>query len=682
VQIDIYDTTHLNTSTATSSEACHEETVISASGSGLAAFVCGHATASAATIDIFIASSRLWIAAHRSASALVRSSPLPRDYAGQSGQDGQYGTNAHLACVAGKVILMYVRPGEKGVSVEIFSGVDGSIMSESFLSSVTSTIFDITRQMHVDAPMHVGLQHYQRHGEEVHLSQRETVHGNLHDDTSRTPGTFDSTFHPYVDTDITRHNKNDSEEEDRPEKMNRNGRIRKRQLNTRGRQSMEDRHKGLMTATVTRTREFMSSENLVRWKMEEFGDGDGVIIFAGGACVKNFWNCTSRTSTQWDGTYSRVESRRVYIYDNVDDPLRETGSFLEYTFFYCEDNVLTPVVCSVDAHTLDVHTGTFSSSPFPLNISDNIFEVGSMEGSSIVVDAVNMSNSFWRPSTQVPWKRVPPPPPTFGAIPLEGTGISWPANVVLLPHTRATSKESVLLQSQSVIHFVTEVRLQSECVPVLPEHQRPGSWVHQRICQVEGWIGPETSYTNIWTSSDWRKKDYKVSFYRETLSFNVVTGIWSQPMVVPKKVARLRTVVDTSIGMVRVVPSFVSSITLGNKLLMVWQDTRHDLAELIIWDVLNEVWSAPVSLTSGSLFDDTVFSWTSNFYLYAGGEGVVICQCYGSNGPSCTNVDSAGFLQSPSAVIEVSTDKYSMSPTEVYLFSFMCLNSLWSPFTL
>jgi len=637
VQIDIYDTTHLNTSTAIASEACREETVVSASGSGLAAFVCGHVTESASTIDIFIASSRLWIVSHRSASALLRGSPLPRDYAGQSGQDGQYGTNAHLACVTGKVILTYVRPGEKGVSVEVFSGVDGSIMSESLLRSAGPVISPIGRRMHVDVPSLNDLRQNHRHGEDMYPSQRETrlMNDNHHDDTSHVPTTFDSTVPAYANIYRTRNNKNNSGEDNRQETMNRDGRFRQRQFQTKGRPPM-NRNKDLSHVTVRGTSEFMLSTNPLRWKLSIVGDGDGVFVFAGVACVDNFWN---------------------------------------------DAKLLVPVVCSVDVHTLDVHTGTFSTSPLPLNMSDNIFEIGSVGGETVVVDAVNMSNSFWRPSSQVAWKRVPTPPPTFSAIPFEGTGISWPANVSVLPHVRATSKESVLQQSQYEIHFVTEVRLQQECVPLLLVHPRPGNSVF-RTCQVEGWSGTETSDTRYWSSHDWSGKDYKVSFYWETLSFNVVTGVWSHPTVVPKKGAR--HVTDNggwSHNIRRVVPSLMSSVKVGNKLLMVWQNTTFgDFAELIIWDVWSETWSAPVPLTDRSVVNTDYFSW----FLYATGDSAVICQAKRSYSwsstweeTSCTNVDSAGVLQSASAVIEVSTDTFSMTPVEVPFFY-----SHWRPLTL
>eukprot|EP00277_Geminigera_cryophila_P038618 CAMPEP_0173103740 /NCGR_PEP_ID=MMETSP1102-20130122/38606_1 /TAXON_ID=49646 /ORGANISM="Geminigera sp., Strain Caron Lab Isolate" /LENGTH=238 /DNA_ID=CAMNT_0013998685 /DNA_START=223 /DNA_END=936 /DNA_ORIENTATION=+ len=194
-QIDIYDTTHLNNSVVTGSEACYGNTVISASGSGLAAFVCGHATASASTIDIFVASSRLWIVAHRSASALSRGSPLPRDLSGQPGQDGRYGTNGLLACVAGKVILTYVREGEKGVSVEVFSGIDGSILSESLLSSAEPVNSPDARRIDVDAKINTDLHQHQRHTEDMYPSQRETrfLRENRHDVSHDTPTKFDGT---------------------------------------------------------------------------------------------------------------------------------------------------------------------------------------------------------------------------------------------------------------------------------------------------------------------------------------------------------------------------------------------------------------------------------------------------------------------------------------------------------
>jgi len=399
IQIDIYDTNHLNHSFAIASEACYGEAVISASGSGLTAFVCGHATANASTIDIFVASSRLWIVAHRSASALTTGSPLPRDYAGAdlSRRVGLYGTNAHLECVAGKVILTSVSEGSEGVSVEVFSGVDGSILSESLLS--------MTRN-----GWNTDLEQYQRHTEDVRPSQRETrlLHDNHHDDSGDTPTKFNVTVSTYVDIDRTVHD-NRNKEDDMQETMNRNGRLRhvsgNRQFKTRERSPMENREKDSSQAVSVSTRSYMSGRNQMRWKLTTVDDGDGAFVFAGGACVRNFWNCTSRKSTQPPETSICMNSaspreRLVTVYEDVEDPLLATGVFTEYTWVCCDANVLAPMICSVDVHTLDAHTGTFLTSPAPLSMSDDIFEMGSVGGSAIVVDAVNMSNSFWRPSAQ------------------------------------------------------------------------------------------------------------------------------------------------------------------------------------------------------------------------------------------------------------------------------------------
>jgi len=695
IQIDIYDTNHLNHSFAIASEACYGEAVISASGSGLTAFVCGHATANASTIDIFVASSRLWIVAHRSASALTTGSPLPRDYAGAdlSRRVGLYGTNAHLECVAGKVILTSVSEGSEGVSVEVFSGVDGSILSESLLS--------MTRN-----GWNTDLEQYQRHTEDVRPSQRETrlLHDNHHDDSGDTPTKFNVTVSTYVDIDRTVHD-NRNKEDDMQETMNRNGRLRhvsgNRQFKTRERSPMENREKDSSQAVSVSTRSYMSGRNQMRWKLTTVDDGDGAFVFAGGACVRNFWNCTSRKSTQPPETSICMNSaspreRLVTVYEDVEDPLLATGVFTEYTWVCCDANVLAPMICSVDVHTLDAHTGTFLTSPAPLSMSDDIFEMGSVGGSAIVVDAVNMSNSFWRPSAQAAWERVPTPHPTFSTIPLEGTGVSWPANVALLPHTRATSKESVFHhQSQSAIHFVTEVRLQQECVP-LPN---AGTLVY-RACQVEGWSARETSDSELSNSQYFpgrSKKDYKVSFYRETLSFNVMTGVWSQPTVVPRMVARRQRFRQNTPGNYgdhggRILPSLVSSITLGSKLCMVWQDMVHDdfwwnnyisspppgtvpVAEFIIWDVWNKAWSVPVVLMAPRQFftysfvDDPTPFWKSNFFLHVSGEGAVFCQLIPQ---ICTNVDSSGVMQSPSAVIEVSTDSSTITPSEVSLVFYVC----------
>jgi len=342
--------------------------VISASGSGLAAFICGHATASASTIDIFVVSSRLWIVAARSVSALARGSPLPRDYAGQPGQDGRYGTNAHLACVAGKVILTSAREGETGVSVEVFSGVDGSILSESFLSSAGPAISPDARRVHVDAPMHAGLQQYQRHSEDTHPSQHETrvLHDNHHDVLHDTPATFETTVPAYIDSDRTRDNKHESDEDDRQETLNRNGRLRytsgQKNVKTRGRQSMVDSDRDLNHTPVTSTRSYMSAEHSMRWKLATIQDGDGAVVFAGSACIDNFWNCTSRTSTVYPSylyicantgrNTPKIQERYVNIYDDVEDPLRVTGSFREYTWICCDANVVNPVICSLDTHYL------------------------------------------------------------------------------------------------------------------------------------------------------------------------------------------------------------------------------------------------------------------------------------------------------------------------------------------
>ena len=705
-QIDIFDTIHLNNSVSTASEACHGETVISAIGSGLAAFVCGHATASSSTIDIFVASSRLWIVAHRSASALAITSPLPRDYAGQPGQDGRYGSNAHLACVAGKVILTSVRKGEKRVSVEIFSGVDGSILSESFLSSAGPAISPVARRLDVDTPMHADLQQYQRHAEDIHPSQHKTrlVHDNRHDVSHDAPTTFAATAPAYEDNERTRHNKNDSEQDDRQETRDRNGgRLRytsgPKQVKTRARQPMEDRDRDLSHALVRSIRSYMSAASSMRWKLATVGDGDGAVIFAGAACIPNFWNCTLRNSTVHPNSYEannagygwrtmcansnpsgsdpNLNSKQVLEYEDTENPLRVTGSHMEYTWVCCDVNMLTPVVCSVNAHTFDTHTGTFSTSSLPLNMSDDMFEIGSVGGATVVVDAVNMSNSFWQPSAQAAWQRVPIPPPTFSAIPLEGTGISWPANVAFLPYTRATSKESVLQQSQSVIHFVTEVRLQQECVPLLKEHPNPGGGSVTRACQVEGWSAPETSIKRYYSSpgwSNWGEKDYKVSFYRETLSFNVVTGVWSHPTVVPKRVVKRQTGQQGShTGVFEILPPLVSSATLGSKLFMIWQDRISEaVAELIIWDVWSEVWSVPVRVHASWYHHYYYYYYSyypgnqgfvNQFVLHTGGQGAVLCQ--GSYPVTCTNVDSSGVMQSPSAVIEVSTDDSTMTPSEV-----------------
>ena len=711
VQIDIYDTTHLNHSVTTTSEACHGEAVISASGSGLAAFVCGHATASASTIDIFVASSQLWIVAHRSASALATNSPLPRDYAGQSGEDGLYGTNANLVCVADKVILTSLREGSKGVSVEVFSGVDGSILSESLLSGSELGISPDSRRIGVDTLMYTDFQQYQRNAQDMYLSQRETrlSHDDRHDVSRGSPVTFDDTIPAYIDTDRDYDNKNDRKEDDRQETRHKNGRLRytsdPKQFKTRGRHPMEDRDKDLSHASVSRTRSYMSAETPMRWKVGIIGDGDGAIVFTGVACVDNFWNCTSRTGTQPPVTGSCANNpissyKHVDVYENADDPLLVTGSFDEYTWICCDANVLNPVICSVDTHALDTHTGTFWTSPLPLNTSDDIFEFGS-GGSVIVVDAVNMSNSFWQRSAQSVWERVPTPHPTFSVIPLEGTGSSWPANVAFLPHTRATSKESVLQQSQSEIHFVTEVRLQQECVP-LPN---VGTSIY-RACQVEGWSVPETSDSERSDAQSFRdrsKKDYKVSFYRETLSFNVDTGVWSQPTVVPKMAARRQVFRHNAPGNYggRIFPSLVSSFTLGRKLFMVWQDMIPDghhkdyisspppqsipIAELIMWDVWKETWSIPVRLQilfvrdifNWPLFGDPTLSWRSKFFLHASGEGVVVCQSSELN--MCTNVDSSGVIQLPSAVIEVSTDSSTMPPSEVSVVFCVCIKPLLRP---
>jgi len=225
-------------------------------------------------------------------------------------------------------------------------------------------------------------------------------------------------------------------------------------------------------------------------------------------------------------------------------------------------------------------------------------------------------------------------------------------------------------------------------VSLLSTHPNPGVHI-ARACQDEGWSVPETSDKQYFSGNgwnDWGVKDYKVSFYRETLSFNVVTGVWSQPTVVPKKIARRQRIKPGFMGGGQMIPSFVSSVTSGRKLFMVWQDvspqdyyissTGTAVAELIIWDVWNEVWSSPVPLRGLSTFNvypsgrSQALSWNQNFFLYSGGEGVVVCQNIVSDPWRqsefiCNNVDSSGVIQSPSAVIEVSTDSSSMTPSEV-----------------